>query len=196
MKPDNTEHLYFLYGCNIAKERSTMRLIAATTDVEMLNVIIGAQILSGSMDYRDFSNMKGFQQFRAACRNQAVQYGDLSYGFVEQAENLLLPDCAKDPKYAKAYKWLNMPDKEFNAIRNGTMENLSVERTHQLLDKALSWAAEYYGGWELYQHLRNKLGMKDQEITEAGFELDEFYQDGELDSGEDYEPEEDYGEEL
>ena len=78
-----------------------MRLIAATTDEEMLNVIIGSQILSGSMDYRDFSNMKGFQQFRAACRNQAVQYGDLSYGFVEQTKNLLLPDCAKDPKCAK-----------------------------------------------------------------------------------------------
>lgn len=41
-----------------------MRLVAATTDEEMLKVIIGSQILLGVMDYRGFSNMKGFQQFR------------------------------------------------------------------------------------------------------------------------------------
>ena len=69
MKLDKTQPLYILYGCNIVKERSTMRLVAATTDEEMLKVIIGAQILLGVMDYRGFSNMKGFQQFRAACRN-------------------------------------------------------------------------------------------------------------------------------
>ena len=87
-----------------------MRLVAATTDEEMLKAIIGAQILLGVMDYRGFSNMKGFQQFRAACRSGEVRYDDLSYGFVEQTENLLLPDCAKEPLYARAYKYLNMPD--------------------------------------------------------------------------------------
>ena len=69
VKWDKAQPLYILYGCNIVKERSTMRLVAATTDEEMLKVIIGAQILLGVMDYRGFSNMKGFQQFRAACRN-------------------------------------------------------------------------------------------------------------------------------
>ena len=97
MKLDKTQPLYILYGCNIVKERSTMRLVAATTDEEMLKVIIGSQILLGVMDYRGFSNMKGFQQFRAACRNGDERYDDLSYGFVEQTENLLLPDCAKEP---------------------------------------------------------------------------------------------------
>lgn len=43
-----------------------MRIVAATTDEEMLHTIIGAQILGGTMDYRGFSNMKGFEQFRAA----------------------------------------------------------------------------------------------------------------------------------
>ena len=62
-----------------------MRLVAATTDEEMLKVIIGSQILLGVMDYRGFSNMKGFQQFRAACRNGDERYDDLSYGFVEQS---------------------------------------------------------------------------------------------------------------
>ena len=76
MKLDKTQPLYILYGCNIVKERSTMRLVAATTDEEMLKVIIGSQILLGVMDYRGFSNMKGFQQFRAACRNGDELYGD------------------------------------------------------------------------------------------------------------------------
>lgn len=177
MKLDNTEPLYILYGCNITKDRNTMRLIAATADKEMLAVIIGAQILGGSMDYRGFSNMKGFQQFRAACRNHEVNYGDLSYGFVEQTENLLLPDCAKEPEYAKAYKYLNMPDREFDAIRRGTLEALPEERTHQILEKALEWVAGHYDGWGLYRHLKDNLGMRDQEISQAGFELDEFYED-------------------
>ena len=43
MKLDKTQPLYILYGCNIVKERSTMRLVAATTDEEMLKVIIRVQ---------------------------------------------------------------------------------------------------------------------------------------------------------
>ena len=168
MKLDKTQPLYILYGCNIVKERSTMRLVAATTDEEMLKVIIGAQILLGVMDYRGFSNMKGFQQFRAACRNGDERYDDLSYGFVEKTENLLLSDCAKEPLYARAYKYLNMLDREFDAMRSGTLEALPEERTHQILDKALEWAAEHYDGWELYRHLKDHLGMEDQEISRAG----------------------------
>ena len=177
MKWDKAQPLYILYGCNIVKERSTMRLVAATTDEEMLKVIIGAQILLGVMDYRGFSNMKGFQQFRAACRNGDERYDDLSYGFVEKTENLLLPDCAKEPLYARAYKYLNMLDREFDEIRNGTLETLPGERKHQILSKALEWAAAHYDGWELYRHLKDSLGMEDQEISRAGFELDEFYED-------------------
>ena len=101
-----------------------MRIVAATTDEEMLHTIIGAQILGGTMDYRGFSNMKGFEQFRAACRSGDVQYSNLDYGFVEQAENLMLPDCAKEPQFEKAYRLLNLSDHEFNAIRNGSLESL------------------------------------------------------------------------
>ena len=196
MKLDKTQPLYILYGCNIVKERSTMRLVAATTDEEMLKVIIGAQILLGVMDYRGFSNMKGFQQFRVACRNGDERYDDLSYGFVEQTENLLLPDCAKEPLYARAYKYLNMLDREFDEIRNGTLETLPGERKHQILSKALEWAAAHYDGWELYRHLKDSLGMEDQEISRAGFELDEFYEDEAPEDETDYEPEDDYEEDC
>ena len=71
-----------------------MRIVAATTDEERLHTISGAQILGGTMDYRGFSNMKGFEQFRAACRTGDVQYSNLDYGFVEQTENLMLPDLS------------------------------------------------------------------------------------------------------
>ena len=101
---DNTVNVFILYGCTLSKERSSMRIVAATTDEEMLHTIIGAQILGGTMDYRGFSNMKGFEQFRAACRAGDVQYSNLDYGFVEQTENLMLPDCAKEPQFEKAYR--------------------------------------------------------------------------------------------
>ena len=173
-----------------------MRLVAATTDEEMLKGIIGSEILCGRMDYRGFSNMKGFQQFRAACRNGDERYGDLSYGLVEKTENLLLSDCAKEPLYARAYKYLNMLDREFDAIRNGSLESLGEDRTRLILDKALSWATQNYAGWDLYRHLRDELGMSNEEISRAGFELDEFYEGEMPEDDVEYEPEDDYEEEL
>lgn len=172
-----------------------MRIVAATTDEEMLHTIIGAQILGGTMDYRGFSNMKGFEQFRAACRTGDVQYSNLDYGFVEQTENLMLPDCAKEPQFEKAYRLLNLSDHEFNAIRNGSLESLGEDRARLILDKALSWAAQNYAGWDLYRHLRDELGMSNEEIGKTGFDLDEFYEVEAADSAE-YEVEADYGEEL
>ena len=195
VKPDDSLTVYVLYGCTLSKERSSMRTVAATTDEEMLHTIIGAQILGGTMDYRGFSNMKGFEQFRAACRTGDVQYSNLDYGFVEQTENLMLPDCAKEPQLEKAYRLLNLSDHEFNAIRNGSLESLGEDRARLILDKALSWAAQNYAGWDLYRHLRDELGMSNEEIGKTGFDLDEFYEDEAADSAE-YEVEADYGEEL
>lgn len=195
MKLDNSLTVFVLYGCNLSKERGSMRVVAATTDEEMLHTIIGAQILSGRVDYRGFSSMKGFEQFRAACRSGDVRYSDLDYGFVEQTENLMLPDCAKEPRLEKAYRLLNLSDREFNAIRSGSLESLGADRTRLILDKALSWAAQNYAGWDLYQHLREELGMSNEEIGQAGFELDEFYEEETPEGEVDYEAEDDYEEE-
>ena len=196
MKPDDSLTVYVLYGCTLSKERSSMRIVAATTDEEMLHTIIGAQILGGTMDYRSFSNMKGFEQFRTACCAGDVRYSDLDYGFVEQTKNLMLTDCAKEPRLEKAYRLLNLSEREFNAIRSGSLENLGADRTCLILDKALSWAAQNYAGWDLYQYLREELGMSNEEIGKTGFELDEFYEDEALEDEADYEPEDDYEEEL
>lgn len=62
----------------------------------------------------------------------------------------MLPDCAKEPQFEKAYRLLNLSDHEFNAIRNGSLESLGEDRTRLILDKALSWAAQNYAGWDLY----------------------------------------------
>lgn len=95
----------------------------------------------------------------------------------------------------KAYRLLNLSDHEFNAIRNGSLESLGEDRTRLILDKALSWTAQNYAGWDLYRHLRDELGMSNEEIGKAGFDLDEFYEVEAADSAE-YEVEADYGEEL
>lgn len=76
------------------------------------------------------------------------------------------------------------------------METLPGERKHQILSKALEWVAAHYDGGELYRLLKDHFGMEDQEISCAGFELDEFYEDEALEDEADYEPEDDYEEEL
>lgn len=195
MNMDNSATVFILYRCALSKERGSMQIVAATTGEEMLHIIIGAQILGGKMDYRGFSNMKGFQQFRTACRAGDVSYSDLDYGFVEQTENLMLPDCTKEPQFEKAYRLLHLSDREFNAIRDGSLESVGENRTHLILDKALSWAAQHYAGWDLYHHFREELGMSNEEIGNAGFELDEFYENEDEETVV-YEMEEDYGEEF
>ena len=110
---------------------------------------------------------------------------------LEQTKNLMLTDCAKEPRLEKAYRLLNLSEREFNAIRSGSLENLGADRTRLILDKALSWAARNYAGWDLYQYLREELGMSNEEISHAGFELDEFYEDET-----DYEAEDDYEEDC
>jgi hypothetical protein len=50
----------------------------------------------------------------------------------------------------------------------------SPKRMDQLLDKALDWIGENNHRHELYDTLRNILGMTDDEIKNAKFELDEF----------------------
>lgn len=80
---------------------------------------------------------------------------------------------------------------------DAVLHNLPADgdRARLILDKALSWAAQNYAGWDLYRHLRDELGMSNEEIGKTGFDLDEFYEDEAADSAE-YEVEADYGKEL
>ena len=144
-----------------------MRIVAATTDEEMLHTIIGAQILGGTMDYRGFSNMKGFEQFRAACRTGDVQYSNLDYGFVEQTENLMLPDCAKEPQFEKAYRLLNLSDHEFNhQTLNELEKGLEAELTRPQLASASAPLLEKIGE------------LMDEAIAAAGVSPDRVFVTG------------------
>jgi len=52
------------------------------------------------------------------------------------------------------------------------------DRMEHLLDKALDWIGEHERGSDLYDTLRNMIGMEDDEILAAGFECLEKYFDG------------------
>ena len=63
-------------------------------------------------------------------------------------------------------------------------ENLSAraplpytpERMERLLDRVLNWLADSESGSDLYDTLKNYIGMSDDEIKEATFSLDEFFE--------------------
>lgn len=62
-------------------------------------------------------------------------------------------------------------------------------------DENRVFAKDLMGNKHYYRHLRDELGMSNEEIGKAGFDLDEFYEVEAADSAE-YEVEADYGEEL
>lgn len=41
MSLDNTVNVFILYGCTLSKERSSMRIVAATTDEDMVSIFTG-----------------------------------------------------------------------------------------------------------------------------------------------------------
>ena len=51
------------------------------------------------------------------------------------------------------------------------------ERMEHLLDKALDWIGQLDTGAGLYDTLKNEIGMTDEEINLAGFELSDYFND-------------------
>ena len=49
------------------------------------------------------------------------------------------------------------------------------KRMNYLLNKAFDWLGECENGADLYDTLKRKVGMTDEEITSAGFDLSEHY---------------------
>ncbi len=50
------------------------------------------------------------------------------------------------------------------------------ERMEYLLNRALDWLGECENGADLYETLKTKVGMTDEEIADAGFDtLSEFF---------------------
>lgn len=53
--------------------------------------------------------------------------------------------------------------------------HITPERMEQLLDRSLGWIKEMKSGADLYDTLKNEIGMTNEEITAAGFDLKEHY---------------------
>ena len=88
----------------------------------------------------------------------------------------------------KVYNWLNMEDSEYESLGTGEqLKGIPDNRLCLILDKALMSVANDYRGAELYEHLHTTLGMSDEEITKAGFDLREFYAEYDFDNTEDNE---------
>jgi hypothetical protein len=59
---------------------------------------------------------------------------------------------------------------------NGLIDlDFPPKRMNYLLNKALDWLGECENGADLYDTLKTKVGMTDEEITAAGFDLSEHY---------------------
>lgn len=100
--------VFLLYTCDIWKEFSSMRLVGATNDVNMLCSMIANQILSGNMDYDGKSKQDGFLRFREDFKAQDVNFNRLTYGFVDSpVMEELNPDN-------RTYQWLTTDSMEFS----------------------------------------------------------------------------------
>lgn len=178
MSYDGKETAYTLFACNLHKERDSMRIVAVAGNMESLYAIIGNEIIEGNMDYRGYSKLKGFDLFREDYKKDEFSSANLDYGYIEDQPILLLGSEAVQTEWEQTYGWLTMDDEEYNRLRDGsTLKGVEPDRLRLILDRALRSAANDYRGAELYDYLRGTLGMKDDEISKAGFNLKEFYAD-------------------
>lgn len=71
--------IYLLYSCNEWKEKSSMRLVMATTILETLEGAIAKEIEDGNMNFAGHKRKKGVKAFRSG----DFGYASLEYGYVD-----------------------------------------------------------------------------------------------------------------
>lgn len=176
MSYDGKETAYTLFACNLHKECDSMRIVAVAGNMETLYAAIGNEIIEGNMDYRGYSKLKGFDLFREDYKKDEFSSANLDYGYIEDQPILLLENEAADADLKQTYGYLIMDDLEYHGIRGGSaLKGIEPDRLRILLNRAIYAIATDYRGAELYDYLCQTLGMKDDEISKAGFDLKEFY---------------------
>lgn len=176
MSYDGKETAYTLFACNLHKERGSMRIVAVAGNMETLYAAIGNEIIEGNMDYRGYSKLKGFDLFREDYKKDEFSSANLDYGYIEDQPILLLENEVADADLKQTYGYLIMDDLEYHGIRGGSaLKGIEPDRLRILLNRAIYAIATDYRGAELYDYLCQTLGMKDDEISKAGFNLKEFY---------------------
>ena len=176
MSYDGKETAYTLFACNLHKECDSMRIVAVAGNMETLYAAIGNEIIEGNMDYRGYSKLKGFDLFREDYKKDEFSSANLDYGYIEDQPILLLENEAADADLKQTYGYLIMDDLEYHGIRGGSaLKGIEPDRLRILLNRAIYAIATDYRGAELYDYLCQTLGMKDDEISTAGFDRKEFY---------------------
>lgn len=176
MSYDGKETAYTLFACNLHKERGSMRIVAVAGNMETLYAAIGNEIIEGNMDYCGYSKLKGFDLFREDYKKDEFSSANLDYGYIEDQPILLLENEVADADLKQTYGYLIMDDLEYHGIRGGSaLKGIEPDRLRILLNRAIYAIATDYRGAELYDYLCQTLGMKDDEISKAGFNLKEFY---------------------
>ena len=178
MSYKSQETAYTLFACNLHKERDSMRIVAVAGNMETLYAVIGNEIIEGNMDYRGYSKLKGFDLFREDYKKDEFTSANLDYGYIEDQPILLLGSKGAETEWEQTYGWLTMDDSEYAQMRDDkALKDIEPNRLRILLNRAIYAITTDYRGAELYDYLRKTLGMQDNEITDAGLHLSEFYAD-------------------
>ena len=81
-------NIYLLYSCNICIERSSMRLLGASTDITDLYMIIEIKITQCEMEYQNESSFYGAKLFVEDVKAGNLNLSLLNFGVIETMENI------------------------------------------------------------------------------------------------------------
>lgn len=99
----NRMQIQILYSCNEWKEHSSMKIVCATTNPEVLYALIGESIKAGDMEYGCEDKEKGWELFQQDYGKQQIRLELLQYGFVESMSNLSISDKTSIRNYSEVY---------------------------------------------------------------------------------------------
>jgi|GEM_PF-6783190 len=84
--------IYILYSCNEWKGYSSMRFIAASTDIEDIYKVVKSEIRCGDVDYNGLTKRRGAKLFKeewqSNCTNPAMLLNMLAYGIAIYENNI------------------------------------------------------------------------------------------------------------
>ena len=108
--------IYLLYTCNLWKEHISKRVVFATMDKESLYAAAANNIFETDMEYEGLTSHDGLLRFKKDYEDNCVDFGKLTYGFVEEFENDNVREAAGENDITQALSWLKMSDIELKSI--------------------------------------------------------------------------------
>lgn len=96
------DEIYLLFACNEWKEKSSMCIVGATTNQNLLYVMVGSKIREGEMLYRSDDKKESWEYFREDYQRNEVRLELLEYGYIETMKDLSLPDPELTEEFEEA----------------------------------------------------------------------------------------------